>query len=275
MSLWRKLVLAWCCRLARVPYVAQMHSGGFSSWLSRSRLNRIAATSLFSHAAVSIVLAEQWRADVEGLGARGVAVIPNGITRADYEALQRCRGLRPTSVGGGHPVLLFYGRWAPVKGVDRLAAALRALPHSRYEVHLYGNGDRRWLLAQFDGLRGAVCIGGWLGGEAKLGELAGAAALIAPSRAEGFPTALVEARAAGVPVLASNVGAVPDALAGYETAVLVPPDDDAALRKAICAVLAGAWPPGPDGSDFPPCLYAEHAVERLLELYGSVAAERR
>ena len=32
----RKLALAWCCRLARVPYVAQMHSGGFEPWLAGS-----------------------------------------------------------------------------------------------------------------------------------------------------------------------------------------------------------------------------------------------
>ena len=155
--------------------------------------------------------------------------------------------------GIGPAVLLFYARWAPKKGPDRLAAALRSLDRSDYELHLYGSGDRDAIAATFAGVAGEVIIGGWLEGERKITELGSAAALIAPSRAEGLPVALVEARAAGTPVIASDVGGVAEALRDYPLGLLLDPTDDGALREAIGRLLDGAWPPRCRSGPVPEC----------------------
>ena len=275
-SLWRKLVLAWCCRLGRVPYVAQMHSGGFESWLEASALNRAGARSLFGHAEVSVVLGERWRSPMRTLGAGRIEVLPNAIGASERRRLATVaeRRRRHLRAPGEPAVLLFYGRWAPVKGADRFADALRALGRDDYEVRLFGNGDRDWLERCFEGIGGEVRIGGWLDGERKLAELAEADAVVAPSRREGLPTALLEARAAAVPVIVTDVGAVPDALAGYPDALVLPDGDDPGLRAAIARVLDRDWPIDPAPPvELPLELRSEHAVERLVQIYGSVVAK--
>ena len=276
-SLWRKLALAWCCRLGRVPYVVQMHSGGFEPWLAASRLNRAAARSLFAHAATAIVLGERWVAPARALGAPRVEVVPNGISESERRTLAGVmRSAAEHREAGDPALLLFYGRWAPVKGADRLAGALRELGRDDYEVRLFGNGDRRWLEEQFRGLPGAVSIGGWLGGERKLAELGRADAVVAPSRREGLPVALLEARAASVPVIATDVGAVAGVLAGYPDALLLDADDDRGLREAISILLDGEWPASAgsrvEPGELPIELRSEHAVERLVEIYRAAVA---
>jgi glycosyltransferase involved in cell wall biosynthesis len=271
-SVYRKLALSWVCRLGAVPYLAHEHSGSFTGWLAGSRLRRRLARSLFANAAACVVLAEVWRPAVESLGARRVAVIPNGLAAAERARLERCRASRPARPANHPRRLLFYGRWAPLKGPDRIADALRALGRDDLSLHVYGNGDEAWLRACFEGVPGEVEIGGWLEGKVKLEELSGADALLAPSRAEGLPTALIEARAAGTPVIATAVGAVSEALDGYRPALLLRDGDDAALRDAIAAVLDGCWPPeGATPGPFPRRLTAEDACERLLEVYEEVA----
>jgi len=273
-SLLRKLALSWCCSLARVPYVVQMHSGAFEAWTARSPLHRALARSLFSRAALVIVLAERWREAALSLGARRVEVLANGIPVAEAAALAAAGVGAAPRTAGEPPVLLFYGRWAPVKGLDLLGEALRGLDRRDYELRIFGAGDRAWLEAALAGVPGKVSILGWLEGERRAAELAGAAALLSPSRSEGFPVALVEARAAGTPVIAADVGAVAEALAGYAAATLLPPGDAGALRAAIARLLDDDPPGERSAGQLPVGLLAEGAVDRLVEIYGSVSPGR-
>jgi glycosyltransferase involved in cell wall biosynthesis len=59
---------------------------------------------------------------------------------------------------------------------------------------------------------------------------------VIPSRAESLPYVVLEAAAAGVPIIASNVGGVPE-IFGQEAGHLIPPDDIGALVGAITAAL--------------------------------------
>jgi glycosyltransferase involved in cell wall biosynthesis len=68
--------------------------------------------------------------------------------------------------------------------------------------------------------------------------VAGALALLMPSRLEGLPMVPAEAMAAGVPVVAASVGAVPEVVDPPRGGTLVPPDDPDALADAALALLA-------------------------------------
>jgi glycosyltransferase involved in cell wall biosynthesis len=63
-------------------------------------------------------------------------------------------------------------------------------------------------------------------------------AMVVPSRREGLPTVLLEALAAGCPIVATRVGGVPEIVADQQTGLLVPPGDAQALGRALQRVLA-------------------------------------
>ena len=60
---------------------------------------------------------------------------------------------------------------------------------------------------------------------------------VLPSRFEGFPLVLLEAMLAGLPVVATDVGSVAEAVQDGETGLLVPPDDVQALNEALHTLL--------------------------------------
>lgn len=278
-SLFRKLVAALMCRACRVPYVVHVHSGDFEGWVTRSAVARRCARLLIADAAVTIALAERWRPFLERLGARRIVVIPNGLTAAELRSLEAVRKMpSPPTGAAAVPVLLYYGRWTPAKGIDRVAAALRELGGADYEVRLFGSGDREWLEAAFEGLDGEVRIGGWIDIDRKVAELAAATVLLVPSRVEGFGQILLDARAAGVPVIASDCGAVGEVLDGHAPALLIDCGDEDGLRAALGRVLDGSWPPpAVESPPLPERYRADAAVEALVELYTelSVPAHRR
>jgi glycosyltransferase involved in cell wall biosynthesis len=128
------------------------------------------------------------------------------------------------------------GRLSHEKGPDVL---LEALPHLRdlpLVVSIVGNGAEQGHLrarASHLGLNGRIF---WHGVELDAGRLFAAFdVFVLSSRSEGTPIALFEAMAAGVPVVATRVGGVPDVVSPAD-AVLLPPDDPIALAAEIRAV---------------------------------------
>jgi glycosyltransferase involved in cell wall biosynthesis len=77
-------------------------------------------------------------------------------------------------------------------------------------------------------------------GEAKWQALADADVFAFPSWHEAFPLSVLEALSAGLPVMATEVGGVPDALTHGEGGFIVPPRDPAGMQAALEALLADA-----------------------------------
>ena len=82
-------------------------------------------------------------------------------------------------------------------------------------------------------LAGKVRVHGRVSAEALAALFAAADALVLPSTHEGYGMVLAEALAAGLPIVATRVGAVPEVVRDGQEAVLVPPGDVAALAPAI------------------------------------------
>jgi glycosyltransferase involved in cell wall biosynthesis len=206
--------------------------------------------SLFTRAAVTIVVAHRWKPLVAGLGARRVAVIPPLLPPALERSLSQLAAekSRVRPVPAEQTRLLFYGRWAPIKGLDVLADAVASLDPERQRrvtLAIFGNGDRAWLEECFRAVQHArVEIGGWLDDRGKCEELRTADAFVLASRHEAFPQSLLEVIAADVPLIASDTGGVAETVGDYPPAVLVPVEDVASLRTAIEQLVDGVWPGG-------------------------------
>lgn len=171
--------------------------------------------------------------------------IPSGV---DVESLRRRAPTRPVARRElGWPaeaeVILGVGRLVPVKGFDLLVQALPAIRRARpaAELVLIGEGPERPRLQHLaeelsvldavtmPGARNDVCP-----------YLAAADVLVAPSRNEGQGRALVEAMSLGLPVVGARVGGIPDVLDEGACGLLVPPEDPAAIARAVVSVLEDA-----------------------------------
>jgi glycosyltransferase involved in cell wall biosynthesis len=188
-------------------------------------------------------LAERMRQ--AGVPTERVHVVPNGVNaevfrwRARDEAgarLPEARALRDRRV------VLFVGHLVLVKGPDVMLDAWRMLRANAAADHLVvvGDGPERRALerkAQADGVRGTVIFLGSRAHDEVALWMNAADCLCLPSRSEGLPNVVIEALASGLPVVASDVGACGELLAGEECARVVAPGDPAALAGALEGIL--------------------------------------
>lgn len=133
-------------------------------------------------------------------------------------------------------VVGWVGRLSHEKGPDVLLEALLQLRDLPLVVSMVGNGLMRVALQSQAGRLGLNGRLRWHGAVADAGSLLAAFDVcVLSSRTEGTPIVLFEAMAAGVPVVATRVGGVPDVVSPAEAA-LVPSEDPVALAAAIRAV---------------------------------------
>ncbi|HUR63212.1 MAG TPA: glycosyltransferase family 4 protein [Candidatus Thermoplasmatota archaeon] len=241
-----------CARRWKVPLVVGYHGdwvGGFGSPLRRLgvwyQTRRLAPRILSAAAAVVALSAESAAASpLLAPHAGKLHVIPNGI---DAEALRPVQGraaLRQTlGIPAGAPVALFLGALNPIKGVDVLLDAWAEVGRSLPDAHLVVLGDGPYRAAyerqakesRSPGpgrvhFRGFVHVG-------KGDFYAAADALVLPSRSETFPMVILEAGAAGLPVVASDLPPLRAMVQDGANGLLVPPEDSAALAAALLRLL--------------------------------------
>lgn len=167
-------------------------------------------------------------------------VVDNGIDRARVTGGNRAQGRAALGLGAQDPVVGLVGRVCRQKGVDTFVEAAIRVAGTLPEAQFVVLGDiedpelAARLIARIDvaNLAPRIRFAGHREGMADM--FAALDLLAAPSRWEGFGLMLAEAMAAGVPVVASNVGGIPDVVG--RAGLLVPPDDPTALGNAILSV---------------------------------------
>jgi predicted dehydrogenase len=186
---------------------------------------------------VSDAAAASWAPALARLrpGAR-LAAIRNGV---EAPPVTRTRAETRASLGipKDAPLLLCVGRFTPQKNQRTLVRALRGLDAagSRLRLLLVGEGPERAACeARARGLAGVA----FLGRREDVGDLMAAAdLLVVPSRFEGLPLVILEAMALGLPVVATRIESVIEALGG-DHPWLAEPDDAASLRETLAEALA-------------------------------------
>lgn len=196
--------------------------------------------TLAQHAAERIIVPTESTArvamDRAHVPARKIVVIPNAI---DPDAFERSpmplESPRPYPVG-------FIGRLDAVKRVPVLVQQLHAMrqtfPATPVHLHIFGEGDQRWRIeSEIDRLnlkRDVTMHGAVDSPQVALKQIG---LLVLPSIAEGFGLVLIEAMAAGVLVVATNVAGIRDVVRHEETGLLVDPNDTMGLAFAVMRVI--------------------------------------
>jgi glycosyltransferase involved in cell wall biosynthesis len=231
-----RLIGTWLGRKRPVARVYSPH-GGSLHYAKTSLEGRIyfAAERLLARATdalvhVSAYEAETYRRKV-GIPRCRAIIIRNGLRADEYV---------PSVPAPDARDLLFLGMLRDLKGIDVFLAALARLQsrHGRtVTAHVVGQTDD---LAPYRDLAGALGIADRVAFHAPMPTRAAFAmtrALVVPSRAESMPYVVLEAIAAGLPVVATRVGGIPEIL-GPRADELVAPGDPDALAAAIDHLLA-------------------------------------
>ncbi len=258
----RKSVFLALARRAGKPYIFHLHGGAFDRYYAgASRLERAWIERTVRGAEVVFVLSENWAAWLrQTIGHPDVRVLPNPVLPVAL----------PADVPREPHTLLFLGRLEEAKGVFVLIQALARLGGVRPQLRaiIAGEGDLAGVraAAAAAGVAGRVELPGWVAGEAKARLLARAGVFVLPSRFEGVPMALLEAQAAGLPVVATRVGGIPQVVVEGYSGMLAEPDDVASLVAALKPVLADAAEARRMGETGRRRVLKSYGVERVREL---------
>ena len=224
-------------RRMAIPTVTTLHGFTGGGWRNRlfERLQRSACRRFHAVVAVSRPLAARLiRQRVPG---ELLHVVPNAW-REWSVPLDRTAARQALGIDDDSFVVGWVGRLSHEKGPDVLVRALPYLLPYGVTASIIGAGPQRAKLEALAADLGVADRIRWHGRVLEAGRLFRAFDLFAlSSRTEGTPIVLFEAMAAGVSIVATAVGGVPDVVSPRE-ALLVPPEDPGQLAWAICEARA-------------------------------------
>jgi glycosyltransferase involved in cell wall biosynthesis len=237
---------AYASRRLRVPMVSTLHrieTGG--TRLERFK-QQVGGRARLAVAARTITVSEaqrRWYIDAFHAEPGKVVTVHNGIRPPKELAPGEAKRVRE-EIGVRQDELLvtMLGVMRPGKGHAQLLAAARLIPEAVIvRLALVGDGELASAIAdEVRGdprLQGRVVLTGW---RTDVDRLLAASDMIAhPTLADALPTAVIHGLAAGLPVIASDVGGVPE-LVDAECGILVPPGDPVALAAAITGLVEDA-----------------------------------
>jgi GalNAc-alpha-(1->4)-GalNAc-alpha-(1->3)-diNAcBac-PP-undecaprenol alpha-1,4-N-acetyl-D-galactosaminyltransferase len=175
----------------------------------------------------------QWASQI--VSPSSISVIPNPI---GDQFLQQSK---PTARVKGHQKIVAMGRLEPEKGFDLLLRAFAQCTdaHPEWTLDIFGEGserDRLTILANDMGIAHRVSLRGVVKDPERVLRLADL--FVLSSRYEGFPMALLEAMACGLPVVSFDCRSGPSEMIHDEiSGILVPPNDVSALAKAMSRLM--------------------------------------
>ena len=217
---WREAMFMCAALGAGCPLIVSLHGSGFHPGI-RWFLER---------AAMVCVPCEATRTWVRSL-----------VRNADVALTPPPAALEVPQAGAKPNMVLFLGRLGADKGIYELLDAVAGLRSAVPDVRLVcaGEGDRAGVAryAERLGIAEAVKFTGWVGPSGKRALLEHAAVFALPSYEEALPVSLVEAMSAGVPVVASSVGGIPEVLADGASGFLVGAGDKKGLERALRRIL--------------------------------------
>ena len=202
---------------------------------------------------------------------------PNGCDLAIFRPQDRAAARARLGIDPTCEIVLYVGRMDLQKGLRELIQAAASLHPSRPRLHCYlvGKGPDRTAIEQEIAARNAGdfihVVPGCAFDEVAVW-MAAADLVTLPSYMEGFPNVIIEALACGRPVVATQVGGIPEVL-NEACGCLVPPRNTAKLADALAATLDTSWDAATVSAHWKRSWSA--AADELLDLFSELVASRK
>lgn len=231
VSFLRKSILATTCLFFRVPYIIHLHGAEFDQYYENElgALGRMVVKLLFSRARRVIALSNSWKEWIDNaITKENTSVVFNGVSGIENIGTQR-----------ESQTILFLGELCPRKGTDELISAMRIIQKQfpNAVLELGGNGNLEKYRQQSTELSNINFLG-WLDETGRKAAMSRASVYCLPSWKEGLPMSILEAMSAGLPVVSTHIGGIPEAVEDNVTGLLVEPGNIEQLAFAIIFILS-------------------------------------
>jgi glycosyltransferase involved in cell wall biosynthesis len=237
----------------RVPFLLTLQEGDAESYIKKARLGLIGwSWKMLLRKADRVQVISRYLADMaRGYGYAGnIDIVPNGVDLVKFQIsnfksqinpkLQITNTKNELKIGNNEKIIITVSRLVEKNGIGDLIDALPQLSVISYKLLVLGAGPLEKGLkdrAKGLGLENKVIFLGDIPNEDVPRYLAVSDVFCRPSRSEGLGTAFLEAMAAGVPVVATPVGGIPDFLTEQETGLFCEPGNPANIAERINILL--------------------------------------
>ncbi len=226
--------LGYCLKIMfRIPYIITVQSQQ-----GKSSVKKL----VYKNADLCIAASSVIRKYFEQIGCRNVAVSPNGVDLSRFQNLNREQSRKELGLTQNDFVIITVARLEKIKGIEYLIGAIRNFQFSifNFQLLIVGDGKERKNLenlAQKLGVGDRVRFLGQVPNDKVPQILAAGDCFVLPSLKEGFGIVILEAMAAGLPVIATNVGGIPDIIQDGNNGILIEPANSQAIANAIKQII--------------------------------------
>jgi len=234
-SIYRKSIYVFLCRLLGCKTIFHLHGSEFAkTYENAGTIYRYLVRFVMNRSNSVFVLSNYWQSYVKSISTNPRIQVINNFPSPEFEKLYDSRNYsrRETTE------LLFLGYIGQRKGIYDLVEAVELLKKEGiqgFRINVGGNGEIEKLsaiISDYD-LNEYFNVIGWVSGNLKFELLKESDLLILPSHNEGLPIAILEALSAGLPIISTNVGGIPDAISDERYGLLVDPGQPRAIANAI------------------------------------------
>jgi glycosyltransferase involved in cell wall biosynthesis len=235
-------------KLLRKPIITKVHGTDINEYIQYwLRRKMISFTLNNSGKVISVSKALRNKMIEIGVEPGKIKVIYNGVDSGIFKPLDKIKTRKALGIDINKKLILFVGNLKPVKGLKYLIKAFAGTAtdiSKNINLIIIGQGELKKELEDETKKYGIQNCVYFLGGKMhyEISKWMNACDLLClPSLNEGVPNVILEALACGMPVVASNVGGIPEVITSKDYGMLVKPKDYKELQKILQECLEKSW----------------------------------
>lgn len=229
-------------KLVKIPYLVYSHSELHLSKTLKARILKTIVSKLaLRNANAVIALTNNMEEDISRVYDGSILVIPNGVDLNRFDNLNRDSIRKKLGYETNERVVLYLGNLRPEKGVKYLVESMDMIPQAkRPRLLIVGDGSEKRELertTQRLGLGKYINFAGKVPSQSVPEYMIASDVFVLPSLSEGFPLVILEAMAAGLPIVATRVCGIPEIIENGKNGLLVEPGYPKEIAEKILLLL--------------------------------------